>query len=202
MHCIDFVKKLLPYLLLSALAASGCAAVNPYESDFQCPSLKNGKCQGVSESYQEAVEREDGSADRTGGKPGAKSADSETTGKTAQDSKSNAEVGGVAEVGGLAGRARSDDETEASTISAPETEIASAEETFRQAVYEKLGKLVKEPKAPLMNPPGSLRVWILPYEGEDGSLFMDRFVFLKIAEPAWTLGQPLPFLPSSPSSDD
>jgi conjugal transfer pilus assembly protein TraV len=47
---------------------------------------------------------------------------------------------------------------------------------------------VKEPRTPLVAPPEVLRVWLLPYEGEGGELFMERHVYIMVQRPRWVLG--------------
>ncbi len=46
-------KRILLMVLLMGL--SGCAVFNPYESDFKCPKLENGKCVDVATAYAEAT---------------------------------------------------------------------------------------------------------------------------------------------------
>lgn len=170
-----FLTMALKALLVASLM-TGCAAVNPYNADFQCPALKNGKCQGVSESYEEALGKQDGSVKTINAGETLDCPD------CSGDSPSQKESGSQ--------------ETESQSLvsvhkSAAKSALKSAEDAYREAQYEKLSRLVREPETPLKSSPDVLRVWLLPYEGEDGSLFMERFVYLVVDQPKWTLGQPL-----------
>lgn len=50
-----------------------------------------------------------------------------------------------------------------------------------------LAGLLAEPKAPLLLPPKVLRVLLLPYRGEDGELFMARYVYITLGDSRWVL---------------
>ncbi len=53
--------------------------------------------------------------------------------------------------------------------------------------YRLVAGLLKEEKKPLLQPPKILRVLLLPYKGEDGELFMSRYVYVKIEDSKWIL---------------
>jgi len=46
-------------LIATALASSGCAVINPYESDFSCPDTYHGKCISVQGAYEESLSGKD-----------------------------------------------------------------------------------------------------------------------------------------------
>jgi len=53
--------------------------------------------------------------------------------------------------------------------------------------YRLVAGLLQEEKKPLLQPPKILRVLLLPYKGEDGELFMSRYVYVKIEDSKWIL---------------
>ena len=53
--------------------------------------------------------------------------------------------------------------------------------------YRLVAGLLQEEKKPLLQPPKILRVLLLPYKGEDGELFMSRYVYVKIEDSRWIL---------------
>jgi conjugal transfer pilus assembly protein TraV len=67
---------------------------------------------------------------------------------------------------------------------------------YRSALYDKFGKLLKEPKTPVVSPPKTMRVLLLPYTGQDNEFYMMRHVYFFVDEPRWILGD------SVSSSDD
>jgi len=53
--------------------------------------------------------------------------------------------------------------------------------------YKTVAGLLREEKKPLLLPPKILRVLLLPYRGQDGELFMSRYVYIKIEDSRWIL---------------
>jgi conjugal transfer pilus assembly protein TraV len=53
--------------------------------------------------------------------------------------------------------------------------------------YRLVAGLLQEEKKSLLQPPKILRVLLLPYKGEDGELFMSRYVYVKIEDSKWIL---------------
>ncbi|MDD3294750.1 MAG: TraV family lipoprotein, partial [Geobacteraceae bacterium] len=51
------IKKIL--LVAFGLSVTGCAIINPYESDFSCPDTFHGKCISVQGAYEEALSGKD-----------------------------------------------------------------------------------------------------------------------------------------------
>lgn len=47
--------KISPVLIIFSLFLSGCF-LNPYQSDFTCPHMENGKCVSVQSAYDESIE--------------------------------------------------------------------------------------------------------------------------------------------------
>jgi conjugal transfer pilus assembly protein TraV len=53
--------------------------------------------------------------------------------------------------------------------------------------YKTVAGLLREEKKPLLVPAKVLRVLLLPYRGQDGELFMSRYVYVKIEDSQWIL---------------
>lgn len=58
---------------------------------------------------------------------------------------------------------------------------------FEAIRLQRLAELLREPKAPILEPPKVLRVLILPYKGDGEELFMARYTYLKVDEAQWIL---------------
>jgi len=59
---------------------------------------------------------------------------------------------------------------------------------YEKEVQEKVVSLLKAPETPLRTPDVITRVLILPYTKEDGTLIMSHYVFVKMKEGKWVLG--------------
>jgi PBP1b-binding outer membrane lipoprotein LpoB len=59
---------------------------------------------------------------------------------------------------------------------------------YEKEVQEKIISLLKAPETPLRTPDIITRVLILPYTKEDGTLVMSHYVFVKMKEGKWILG--------------
>ena len=64
----------------------------------------------------------------------------------------------------------------------------SAENRYRAALLDTFTGLLKEPVTPVVAPPKTMRVLILPYTGQDNELNMLRYVYFFVDEPRWLLG--------------
>lgn len=53
--------------------------------------------------------------------------------------------------------------------------------------YKILIGLLQEVEKPMLQPPKILRVLLLPYKGEEGELFMTRYVYMQIEDAQWIL---------------
>jgi len=62
------------------------------------------------------------------------------------------------------------------------------ESLYEKEVKETITKLLQAPPTPVKVPDTILRVLILPYVGEDGSLNAAKYVFVKVEEGRWILG--------------
>lgn len=62
------------------------------------------------------------------------------------------------------------------------------ESLYEKEVKETMVKLLQAPPTPVKVPDTILRVLILPYVSEDGSLNTARYVFVKVEEGRWILG--------------
>ena len=165
-------------VLLGILFLGGCGIVNPYRSDFKCPPLDDGKCISVGEAYDEAL--------GFGRKP---SPHRDCPGEPESDPPCepcpdwpDCEEGWCRDAVEAA-------PAPCAEMPAPGTPPGlTPEEEYKGALYRRLAGLVKEPRTPLIAPPEVLRVWLLPYEGEGGELFMERYVYVMVEKPRWVLG--------------
>lgn len=62
------------------------------------------------------------------------------------------------------------------------------ESEYRDALFQRLNKLLREPKTPLLAPPKIVRVMILPYRSGQGKEFYSaRYVYVLVEDPQWIL---------------
>ncbi len=61
------------------------------------------------------------------------------------------------------------------------------EGTYKQAVYREVANLLEKPKTPLVVPPKTVRVLILPYQDSTGTLYMQRYLYFFASDPEWVL---------------
>lgn len=141
---------------IGLLLLSGCALLNPYESNFSCPETANGKCVSVQTAYKEAA--------------------------TPAERKTQAPHPDVKE------DECSDDNGSPSCSERKKSPARSSEERYRSALYDKYSGLLKEPVTPIVAPPKTMRVLILPYTGQDNELNMLRYVYFFVDESRWLLG--------------
>ncbi len=67
-------------------------------------------------------------------------------------------------------------------------DFAPVEDVYKDALFNKLSQLLKDPKSPILAPPKIVRVMILPYQGENGKEFYSaRYVYVLVEEPQWIL---------------
>jgi hypothetical protein len=59
---------------------------------------------------------------------------------------------------------------------------------YEKEIQEKVVSLLKAPETPLRTPDVITRILILPYTKEDGTLIMSHYVFAKMKEGKWILG--------------
>jgi len=62
------------------------------------------------------------------------------------------------------------------------------ESLYRRELMEKLMRMVREEPTPLALPPTVLRVFVLPYVDDQGKLITQHYIYLKVDEGKWILG--------------
>jgi len=152
------VKKTIS--AIGMLIMSGCALLNPYESSFNCPETANGKCVSVQTAYKE-------STTPAGGKPTETAADRKAEGCKGENNTDDA----------------CSEEKKDSALNSP-----SSENRYRAALLDTFSGLLKEPVTPVVAPPKTMRVLLLPYTGQDNEFYMLRYVYFFVDEPRWLLG--------------
>lgn len=155
------MKKAL--IVIGMLTMSGCALLNPYESSFSCPETSNGKCVSVQMAYSE-------SAKGTG----------KSTAATADPIEENCSPD-AASAEACANREKGIKLNSASKDTGTYNQ-------YRTALFDKFSGLLKEPVTPVVAPPKTMRVLLLPYTGQDNEFYMLRYVYFFVDEPRWLLG--------------
>lgn len=62
-----------------------------------------------------------------------------------------------------------------------------ARSQYKDAVYNQLKDLVQAEVTPMLSPPKVLRVSFIPYEDQDGVLFLGDDAFIVVENPKWVL---------------
>lgn len=67
------------------------------------------------------------------------------------------------------------------------TSTAGASKTslYQQQLLNTIGNLIKQPKTPIVVPPSTMRVLILPYVNNQNELEMGRYVYFFTGKPKW-----------------
>ena len=67
------------------------------------------------------------------------------------------------------------------------TSTAGASKTslYQQQLLNTIGSLIKQPKTPIVVPPSTMRVLILPYVNNQNELEMGRYVYFFTGKPKW-----------------
>ncbi len=56
---------------------------------------------------------------------------------------------------------------------------------YNQQILDKINKLIAQPKTPIVVPPSTMRVLILPYVNSQNELEMARYVYFFTGKPKW-----------------
>ncbi len=73
----------------------------------------------------------------------------------------------------------------------PKVEVKQEKEEeslYRRELMEKLMRMVREEPTPLALPPTVLRVFVLPYVDDQGRLITQHYMYIKVDEGKWILG--------------
>jgi hypothetical protein len=62
------------------------------------------------------------------------------------------------------------------------------ESLYKRELMEKFMKMIREEPTPLALPPTVLRVFVLPYVDDQGRLITQHYMYLKVDEGKWILG--------------
>jgi len=62
------------------------------------------------------------------------------------------------------------------------------ESLYKRELMEKLMRMVREEPTPLALPPTILRVFVLPYVDDQGRLITQHYMYIKVDEGKWILG--------------
>ena len=161
---------------------SGCAIINPYDSEFSCPETSKGKCISVNGAYNDskdntALHSEEAKTERS------------------DEHKEREDVLVVEE--GCSQLSSGDNSLSDNSVCSKKTKSTEpakeSKETqnynrYRSALYDKFGNLLKEPKTPIVAPPKTMRVLLLPYTGQENEFYMMRYVYFFVDNARWVLG--------------
>lgn len=158
---------------------SGCAVFNPYASDFTCPGSAKGKCVSVNAAYKESTVTTSAPAE-----------------ESAKSNELNEEDPGKAEDELCSQHINSDDPANTDVPCVRKKNIVGSKESqeiqnynrYRSALFDKFGNLLKEPQTPVVSPPKTMRVLLLPYTGQDNEFYMLRYVYFFVDDARWLLG--------------
>ena len=60
---------------------------------------------------------------------------------------------------------------------------------YQQQLLNTIGNLIKQPKTPIVVPPATMRVLILPYVNNQNELEMGRYVYFFVGKPKWIFSE-------------
>ena len=60
---------------------------------------------------------------------------------------------------------------------------------YQKDMLKKMTKLIKQPKTPIVVPPRTMRVLILPYVNDQNELEMGRYVYFFTGKPKWIFSE-------------
>jgi hypothetical protein len=70
----------------------------------------------------------------------------------------------------------------------PAKQEREEESLYRRELMEKLMRMVREEPTPLALPPTILRVFVLPYVDDQGRLITQHYMYIRVDEGKWILG--------------
>ena len=74
-------------------------------------------------------------------------------------------------------------------VVSPATASNEPRNAYRDALFDRFAGLLREPETPVIVPPKTMRVLMLPYRGKSNELFMPRYAYVLIGEPSWVLAK-------------
>jgi conjugal transfer pilus assembly protein TraV len=153
------MKKSLGLVLVVTLGMSGCAIV-PYEDEYACNMPGSlGKCQNMTDSYQEAVTGVEVANPML---PASQRDDEEQVASTPKDGLAHPQSPKV---------------------------ISSAYDRYIEHYYAQLGRLIVEPKNPIIRQPTQIRMLVLPYTSQSQAvMYMSRHVYWVHQQPHFIQG--------------
>ena len=144
----------------TALTVAGCGVIFPYEPSGGCPRTHDGVCATVRDVYRATnnADHVDGAATGSGG------------GEDGAAAAHPAPVAGGASAGGVGGDG--------------EVVGDGGGVVTRHVLPVAMGG---DGTLPLRSPPEVMRIWIAPWEDQNGDLVMSGYVFTELHERRWTV---------------
>lgn len=137
----------------------------PYEDDFSCRKRDNyGKCISVEKAYEEAVTKV------SQGEPmePASEQDDDDDYRGGSSRSSKPEV----------------------AVSLPQANPSNiAKRQYKDALYKELSHMIEDPRTPMIKPPKTMRVLILPHSSSsETNVYMPRYIYTIIEPSRWVVG--------------
>jgi conjugal transfer pilus assembly protein TraV len=66
---------------------------------------------------------------------------------------------------------------------------SNSEVAYKSAVYKKLTSLISDPQTPMVAPAQVARIMFVRYKGNDGELYMPRFVYFFLSDPEYVISE-------------
>lgn len=161
-------------ILLMAFATilGGCAVFSPFATEFPCPAVYKGKCISVKGAYAESKSGTDGGINDP------------VLSDCEEDEGVPGKCAGKKSIGGKRNKSNG------TTPEDPEDMNVEGRNynAYKAGLYQRFNSLIREPVMPVVAPPKTMRVLLLPYKGQDGEFYMLRHVYFFVDEPRWILG--------------
>ena len=136
---------------------TGCAILNPYESEFQCPNIDKGECTSIHDAYEKSLVS---GQDKVEGESGLERKD------------------------GCSDCVK-DKETVAATGEKAKKTTGDISYDYQKSLYNKMISLIRDSRSPMVATPDVMRVLIMSYTGSENILYSYRYVYVFVTEPKW-----------------
>ncbi|MHA3790478.1 TraV family lipoprotein [Sphingomonas sp. YL-JM2C] len=153
----------LPFIFLSGCATLG-SALSPYSEKFSCKNSDHGQCIHPEQAYEDAV--------------------------AGRKSKSDPAVTNDKKLLAAEDRAAAKEKVRDRKASARGSKAAAASSPAPDRSYADLASSVSDAGTPMLRPSRTVRTLILPYADRQrpDRLYMSRFVYSMLGQPAWVVG--------------
>lgn len=169
---------------------SGCASMlNPFEEKMPCPETPKGKCISLKGAYTESVadttpsDAEMAAIMRTKQMPSDTGAFTAGKAQPVYGEDTLALVASVPKDG-----EQHKDGTPVMVQTIRPSRESQSQNLYRDATYDKLTKLMRDPVTPMVKPPEVMRILVFPYEDDDDALNMLQYTYMMLDRPRFVFG--------------